>query len=50
MEFEVRESMRAARKDVVPESPESWQSHVEDDFGTADAASGDAAASSAERN
>ena len=50
MEFEVRESMRAAGKEAAPESPESWQGHVEDDFGGADAVGGDAAASSAERN
>ena len=50
MEFEVRESMRAAGKEGLPESPESWRGHVEDDFGGADAVSGDEAASSAERN
>ena len=50
MEFEARETMRAAGEEVPPESPEAWLGHVEDDSGGADEVSGDAADSSAERN
>ena len=44
----VRISRRLAGKETGSKSPEAWQSHVEDDFGSVDAISVDASEFAAE--